>query len=242
MQEMIYVKFFVDDLVAMEELNYEEKGRLFEAMLMYAQTGKKPQLKGNERFLFPAMRARIDRDKEGVAGRRNLSRSEAGKKGAAARWNKEEKAEESETDGKIDGKNGKDGNCHLPLAKMAITIDNRLIDNRQETIEGETITRAREEFSPPTEKDVEEFCREQGITVNAKRFVSFYASKGWMIGSTPMQDWKAAVLAWAAKDEEKVDNKPKLLKSYDISEIEQLFADDLAEISRGAGNDLQRTG
>ena len=239
MQEMIYVKLFADDLIASEELNYEEKGRLFEAMIIYATTGEKPTLPGNERFVFPWLKARIDREKDGIE-----ERKEVRKQAAQSRWSK------TKEDANVCKSMQTDANGANAYSAMQTdandAINNRIIENRiieEKKIERENNTRAREEFSPPTEKDVEEFCREQGITVNAKRFVSFYASKGWMVGNTPMQDWKAAVLAWAAKDEEKADNKPKLLKSYDISEVEQLFADDLAEISRGeAENDLQRTG
>lgn len=49
-------------LAAMEQLNNEERGRLFTALLSYSQTGKAPQLDGNERFVFPAMRDQMDRD------------------------------------------------------------------------------------------------------------------------------------------------------------------------------------
>ena len=51
-------------LEAMEELNDAEKGRLFTACLMYSMTGEAQQLKGNERFVFPAFRAQIDRDNQ----------------------------------------------------------------------------------------------------------------------------------------------------------------------------------
>ena len=49
-------------LAAMEQLNNEERGRLFTALLSYSQTGEVPQLDGNERFVFPAMRDQMDRD------------------------------------------------------------------------------------------------------------------------------------------------------------------------------------
>ena len=49
-------------LAAMELLTDEEKGRLFGALLRYSSTGTAPDLRGNERFVFPAMRDRIDQD------------------------------------------------------------------------------------------------------------------------------------------------------------------------------------
>ena len=50
-------------LEAMEQLNDAEKGRLFTACLIYSKTGEAPQLRGNERFVFPTLKAQIDRDK-----------------------------------------------------------------------------------------------------------------------------------------------------------------------------------
>jgi hypothetical protein len=47
----------------MEELNDTERGRLFTACLIYSKTGEAPQLRGNERFVFPTLKAQIDRDK-----------------------------------------------------------------------------------------------------------------------------------------------------------------------------------
>lgn len=59
---MLYIKLFLDYLEAVEPLGDAERGRLFTALLQYARTGEAPHLGGNERFLFPMMRAQIDRD------------------------------------------------------------------------------------------------------------------------------------------------------------------------------------
>ena len=40
-----------------------ERGRLLTAMLRYSITGEAPGLSGNERFLWPAIKAKIDRDR-----------------------------------------------------------------------------------------------------------------------------------------------------------------------------------
>ena len=62
MAEITYIKVFVDYLNAIEPLGDAERGRLFTSLLTYARSGEVPQLNGNERFLFPMMRAQIDRD------------------------------------------------------------------------------------------------------------------------------------------------------------------------------------
>ena len=50
-------------LESMEALTDDERGRLFTACLLYSKTGEAPQLRGNERFVFPTLKAQIDRDK-----------------------------------------------------------------------------------------------------------------------------------------------------------------------------------
>lgn len=83
---MTYIKLFFDDLDAIELLGDAERGRLFTALLEYGKTGEAPQLNGNERFIFPMMRARLDRDMDAyndeIEARRN-----AGRKGGEAKAN-----------------------------------------------------------------------------------------------------------------------------------------------------------
>lgn len=55
-------------------------------------------------------------------------------------------------------------------------------------------------FTPPTVEDVKQYVAAQGYTLDAQRFVDFYASKGWMVGKSPMKDWQAAVRSWAANE------------------------------------------
>ncbi len=58
---MEYLKIWTSFLEIMEPLNDSERGRLFTAMLEYAQTGAIPDLKGNERFTWPTAKQTIDR-------------------------------------------------------------------------------------------------------------------------------------------------------------------------------------
>lgn len=92
--EMLYIKLYLDDLEALEPYGDAERGRLFTALLEYARTGEAPHLSGNERFLFPMMRARVDRDRESLEGL-GQKRSEAGKKGAQAKLGKTGKCQQS---------------------------------------------------------------------------------------------------------------------------------------------------
>lgn len=47
-------------------------------------------------------------------------------------------------------------------------------------------------FTPPTVEEVAVYVRERGSAVDPQGFLDYYAARGWKIGNTPMQDWKAA--------------------------------------------------
>ena len=58
---MLYLKVWTSFREVIAPLSDAEKGRLFDAMLMYAETGEEPILfEGNERFLWPAAKQGID--------------------------------------------------------------------------------------------------------------------------------------------------------------------------------------
>lgn len=55
-------------------------------------------------------------------------------------------------------------------------------------------------FVPPTVEEVKAYCDERKNKVDPEMFIDFYESKGWMVGSNKMKDWKAAVRTWEKKD------------------------------------------
>ncbi len=57
---MKYLKVFTDFQEDMAELEYDEIGRLFLAMLRYADTAELPEFEGNERFVWPIAKRYID--------------------------------------------------------------------------------------------------------------------------------------------------------------------------------------
>ena len=98
-----YLKLFVDCLEKYQKLNDTEFGRLVRAALRYKATGADPAGLKREALLWDGMRLDIDRDNESYDAIVS-TRSEAGKKGAKARW-------------QTDGKNSKNGKSHLPYGK-----------------------------------------------------------------------------------------------------------------------------
>lgn len=63
-------------------------------------------------------------------------------------------------------------------------------DSKKECVADKPPTRRR--FVPPTVEQVAEYVRSRGSSVDPQGFIDFYEAKGWLIGKTPMKDWKAA--------------------------------------------------
>ena len=61
---MEYLKVWTSFRELLEPLNESERGRLFTAMLEYAETGEVPELKGNERYVWPAAKQSIDNTRD----------------------------------------------------------------------------------------------------------------------------------------------------------------------------------
>ena len=60
-----YVPIFFDWMKVTEELNDQEKGRLIDAIVLYASGGDwQDRIKGNERYLFPAFREQVNRSNQ----------------------------------------------------------------------------------------------------------------------------------------------------------------------------------
>ena len=47
-------------------------------------------------------------------------------------------------------------------------------------------------FTPPTLAEVQSYVAERHSAVDPQGFIDFYAAKGWLVGKSPMRDWKAA--------------------------------------------------
>ncbi|WP_304048884.1 DUF6291 domain-containing protein [Desulfovibrio piger] len=54
----------------------------------------------------------------------------------------------------------------------------------------------RKRFVPPTVEEVAAYCRERDNGIDPEAFVDFYTAKGWLVGKSPMKDWRSAVRTW----------------------------------------------
>ena len=105
---------------------------------------------------------------------------------------------DSTTDGTTDG-------THI--------IRNNNNNNKDKDICGDNATgdpkpKKRTRFVKPTPEQVQAYMDEKQYTeLNGQRFFDHYESNGWMVGKTPMKDWKAAVRNWERMRKERGINR-----------------------------------
>lgn len=84
-------------------------------------------------------------------------------------------------------------NLHTPRAEFA---PNNKVYNKDKN-NNNPLYPPKGGFVAPAEEDVKAYCKEKGYThVDAEAFIAFYQSKGWKVGTSPMKDWRAAVVTW----------------------------------------------
>ena len=181
MAGMNYVCLYVSYLESLAPFSDEEIGRMVRAMLIYTATGEMPLFDGNERFIWPTIKAQIDRDEAAYQERCEKNRANGTKGGrpknqtviTETEWffEKPKKAKEKEKE--------KEKEKDSDMADKPPT---------------------RHGFSPPSLDDVRDYCRGKGYNVDPERFVDYYTSNGWKVGRNPMKDWKAAVRSWERKE------------------------------------------
>ncbi len=110
-----YVCLYHSYLDAIQALGDAERGRLLTAMLEYSITGATGHLSGNERFIFPMIKAQIDRDQEKYdklcrANAENGARGGRGKADASERQRLQANAsEKSQRKGEGKGEEEREG-------------------------------------------------------------------------------------------------------------------------------------
>lgn len=171
----------------MTMLSDAERGRLFSALLAYSSGEAAPELSGREAVIFPAMRWNIDRDRQAYADKCERNRRNGAKGG--------ERPPDA-PQGKGEGKGKREGKA--PLTEGGTRAEGTGMEGtgmegtgtEGTGIEGTRTGSTR--FVPPTLDEVRSYVAERKSPVDAQEFLDFYAAKGWMVGKTPMKDWKAA--------------------------------------------------
>ena len=196
----------------LELLTDEQRGKLFIALLNYSEYGELPDFDGALLMAFAFIRTSLDRDAEAWAEKR-VKRAEAGRNGGLAKA-----ANASNSSIASDAKQ----NVANLAVNVPVNVPAPVNVNLSTTTSGGRGTADKPpraaRFTPPTLAEVQAYVSERQSPVDPQGFIDFYAAKGWLVGKTPMKDWKAACRnaeSWERWAKQPDKNR---VRSYDADE------------------------
>lgn len=168
---------------ALKELPAEEFRDIVLAVCAYALDGEETELSGVARAIFTLIRPTLE---VGRSKAENRSRTEQTSISAEQTGNRPEqtknKPEQTENKRKQTGNKPEQTRKEKEKEK----------ESENDSYCSPPPPSGPKRFVPPTLAEVQSYVAERQSPVDPQGFIDFYASKGWMVGKTPMKDWKAA--------------------------------------------------
>ncbi len=98
-------------------------------------------------------------------------------------------------------------------------------------------------FQKPTIEEIRQYCLEKSLDVDAEHFYNFYESKGWVVGKSPMKNWRAAVCTWSRREKEisprKRESRKESVLEHNLKVMDQLYGTNLHAQAYGGQADEQ---
>lgn len=192
-----------------ERMSNEDAGALLKALMAHADGEEVDldSLSGKADVVYLQMAAQMDR-MEAAYQEKIEKRRLAGLMSGEARANKNEQTRTNA--------NKREQKATIPIP-VPVPVSPKG-DKRESA-------RARARFTPPTKEEVRAYAKENGLVLDADRFVDFYESKGWMVGKTKMVDWEAAARNWSSRDRPK---QPEVDYNTILNELDRRREEDAA--------------
>lgn len=102
-------------------------------------------------------------------------------------------------------------------------------NNKRDININNTLSNRRSHFTKPSLEEIREYCLSRNNQVDPEQFYNFYESKGWMVGKSPMKDWKASVRTWEKREKEVPQRKREKKESviaHNLKVMDQMFGTD----------------
>lgn len=172
---------------ALKELPAEEFRDIVLAVCAYALDGEETELSGVARAIFTLIRPTLE---VGRSKAENRSRTEQTSISAEQTGNRPEQTKNKPE--QTENKRKQTGNKPEQTRKEKEKEKEREKESENDSYCSPPPPSGPKRFVPPTLAEVQSYVAERQSPVDPQGFIDFYASKGWMVGKTPMEDWKAA--------------------------------------------------
>lgn len=172
---------------ALKELPAEEFRDIVLAVCAYALDGEETELSGVARAIFTLIRPTLE---VGRSKAENRSRTEQTSISAEQTGNRPEQTKNKPE--QTQNKRKQTGNKPEQTRKEKEKEKEREKESENDSYCSPPPPSGPKRFVPPTLAEVQAYVAQCQSPVDPQGFIDFYASKGWMVGKTPMKDWKAA--------------------------------------------------
>ena len=172
---------------ALKEIPAEEFRAIVLAVCAYALDGEEPELSGVARAIFTLIRPTLE---VGRSKAENRSRAEQMVPSTEQTGNRPEQTKNKPE--QTQNKRKQTDNKPEQTRKEKEKEKEREKESENDSYCSPPPPSAPKRFVPPTLAEVQSYVAERQSPVDPQGFIDFYASKGWMVGKTPMKDWKAA--------------------------------------------------
>lgn len=172
---------------ALKELPAEEFRDIVLAVCAYALDGEEPELSGVARAIFTLIRPTLE---VGRSKAENRSRAEQTSISAEQTGNRPEQTKNKPE--QTQNKRKQTDNKPEQTRKEKEKEKEREKESENDSYCSPPPPSGPKRFVPPTLAEVQSYVAQRQSPVDPQGFIDFYASKGWMVGKTPMKNWKAA--------------------------------------------------
>lgn len=190
---------------ALQNVPKKHRAEVYEAVFAYAFDARQPSLTGVSRALWELIRPQLDASQKRYENARKGA--EYGKMGGRPKKKEENKKPlkgyENKTLNDNDNSNVNDNdNYNLNENENEnVNVNYSLPQTPSKGAESESVV-------TPSLSEIRDYCTERNSNIDPEEFYDFYSSKGWLIGKTPMKDWKAAFRGWERNHKAKAEKDP----------------------------------
>ena len=202
-----YVPIFYDWVETTQDLSDEEKGRLIDAVILYACGSPEWEARIQttaEKVAFRFMKGQIDRFNaisgvRSAAGQRKKGQpepddSESDQTGRNDHESDQTPANDNKTDQTETNASYNNNNNNNNNNKNKNENNN---EKENEKGNGNESKKRGRSFAPPTLEEVRAYCMERNNGIDPEYWMDYYAARDWvMTNRKKMSDWKAGIRTW----------------------------------------------
>lgn len=189
--------FHKDWYNAISQLDKDLRLELYDAIMRKALYNEPPSLSPMGNLAMSFIEPQIERDFDKWLDIRE-KRSNAGKAHRGNQYSVMEQTEHKQTNGTsvpTSKQNGTNGTVSVSVSD-SVSVDNNSVILKEKENTNVFPKKKSSRFIKPSVEEVDAYVKEKGYHIDAQKFVNYYESKGWVVGKSPMKDWKAACRNW----------------------------------------------